>query len=213
MTGVYTEKNEKIKQLEEEIANLEYQQNKLKEQLETNNEEYAIISEKLEECYKRLNEYNSIKNVFDNFKYKDHDIKTKIRKKILKFGIPSLVLSWFIGGAIANSVIGAVVGATVITATIVGSALAYYNHKLKHDKEVIKNNNIRRIKRKIMHEENNKKNYLKRQKEINLNNDSINRFYNSNAQQLEQLRITKSIFEPTTSTKQKRPYTKFKSSQ
>lgn len=196
-----------IEQLKAQIEYLENQQNILRARLGENNEEYEELQNKLKECNEKLNEYNNIQTVFDTFKYKVKAVKKKIRKKALKFGIPGLILSWFIGGGIANSVIGAIIGGTLAAATIVGSSLAYYHNKLKSDKEIINNNKINRVKRKIANEEYQKQMYLEKQKYIQMDNNSINRLYSKNQQELEELKLIQSMVSPNRQN-QKRPYTK-----
>lgn len=196
-----------IEQLKAEIEYLENQQSILSARLEANNAEYEEIKKKIEECNEKINEYNNIQTVFDSFKYKVKDVKKTIRKKALKFGIPGLILSWFIGGGIANSVIGAIVGSALVVTTIVGSSLAYYHHKLKDDKEIINNNKINRIKRKIMHEEDEKEKYLEKQRYLQVDNNSINRLYSKNNQELEELRLVQSMVSPSRQNP-KKPYSK-----
>lgn len=207
MSSNYMLSSEELKQIRDEIAQLEYRQNQLKDRLETNCEEYKELEEKIEKCNKKLSEYNNIQNVFENFKHKAKEVKRKIKRKALKFGIPGLIFSWFIGGAIANSVIGAIVGISFVVATTIGSSLAYYHHKVKDDKEIISNNKLSRIKRKITNEAALKEEYLEKKNSINADNASINRVYAQNKATLEELRLTESIFSPS-SQHQKKPYSK-----
>lgn len=207
MPSSYTLSSEELKQIRDEIAQLEYRQSQLQERLQTNSKEYKELEEKIEKCNKKLSEYNNIQSVFENFKYKAKEVKRRIKRKALKFGIPGLVLSWFIGGAIANSVIGAILGVSLVVATSIGSSLAYYHRKVKDDKEIMSNNKLSRIKRKITNEEALKEVYLEKKNTINADNATINRVYAQNKARLEELRLTESIFSPS-SQNQKKPYSK-----
>lgn len=210
MTTTYIPSNEEIQELKTEIAKLQFQQNQLSAQLETNNDAYREISKKLTECYNKLNELKDIETIFNEFETKSTEIKKKVRKTSLKFGIPGVILSWFVGGTIANAFFGAIIGVALATATVVGSAIAYYNHKLKKDKEIIKNNNIRRVKRKIAEEETKIDNYLAQQRQIDKDNKVVSRVYSENQTKLEDLRLKLSILEPTSTQPTKtKPYTKF----
>lgn len=72
---------EEIAELERQIARLEYEQSGVKEIITENKQKLAKLKKELEACYKRLSNYNDIKGILDNFKYKASEIKRKIRKK------------------------------------------------------------------------------------------------------------------------------------
>lgn len=210
MMPVYVASDAEIRELKENIVKLQYQQNELQIRLEANNELYNDISKKLAESYKKLNELNEVKQVFDEFPIKKKEVTKKVTKKMLKWGIPGTILAWFVGGAILNSFIGAFLGVGLSVATVVISGLVSCHRKLKKDKKIIENNNIRTIKREITEEETKIDGYLAQQRQIDKDNRVVSRVYNENQTKLEDFNLRLSILEPVcapTSTKPK-PYIK-----
>lgn len=197
MTTTYIPTAEEIQELKNEISRLEYEQNNLLSRLEVNNETRSEIDKKLAECYKRLNELKEIKNIFEEFPTKEKEVNKRITKKALKLGIPATILSWFIGGAIFNCTAGAIIGVVLATGITVLSSIISSNKQLKKDKKIIKNNNLLKIKRKIDSEENNIDKYLAEQRQIDQNNNIINRVFCENKTQLESAKLKLSIIEPS----------------
>ena len=197
---------EEIAELERQIARLEYEQSGVKEIITENKQKLAKLKKELEACYKRLSNYNDIKGILDNFKYKASEIKRKIRKKILKFGIPGIVIAYILGATITNGPIGAILGVSIVTATAISSALLYYNNKMKEDKKIAKKCNIKQVKRKITIEEINKQQNLKKQQKINQDTEKYQRVYQDNKIKLEDLRVKYSIINPTYTRRSTRSY-------